>query len=86
LNTGRVGAPDRHIVRRSTSVSMNGHAPKVYRGSKKRIRRIRMRGNGSLALWVFVALVLFMLCVALPWLILHTHSEPAISGNVIHAR
>jgi hypothetical protein len=65
---------------------MNTRSPKVYRGSKRRLRRIRLRGNSSLAIWVFIAVVLFGLCVALPWLILHTHPDPALGMNELRAR
>jgi hypothetical protein len=54
---------------------MSPHAAKVYRGSKRRVQRIRLRGNGSLALWVFVAIVLFSLFVMLPWLIEHARPD-----------
>jgi hypothetical protein len=65
---------------------MSPHSPKVYRGSKKRIRRIRMRGNGSVALWVFVAVVLFSLFFALPWMVLNHPPETPVHGNAIQAR
>lgn len=65
---------------------MSAYSPKVYRGSKKRLRGIRMRGNGSLALWVFLAIVLFVLCVALPWIILHAAPVPPMPGSTIQAR
>lgn len=61
-------------------------SPKVYRGSKKRLRRIRMRDNGSLAFWMFVAVVLFSLFVVLSWLILHEAPEPPAHGTTIQAR
>jgi hypothetical protein len=65
---------------------MSTYAPKVYRGSKKRLRRIRMHGNGSLGLWMFVAIVLFVLFVALPWLVLHPPSDPPGQANELRAR
>ena len=45
--------------------------PKVYRGSRKRVRQIRMRGNWSVELWMLVAVILFILFVILPWLVRH---------------
>jgi hypothetical protein len=51
-----------------------------------RLQRIRMRGNSSIALWIFVAVVLFVLCVALPWLILHTHPDPTLGADERRAR
>ena len=53
-----------------------------YRGSRKRLR-ITLRGNWSIALWiwlVFMALVIFLL---LPWLIMHPpdHDQPGKPGT-----
>ena len=42
---------------------------KVYRGSRKRVRRIRMRGNWAVELWILVAVILFVLFVVVPWLV-----------------
>jgi hypothetical protein len=44
-------------------------ANKVYRGSRRRFRRIRLRGNGSVEFWLLVAWVAFLLLVVLPWMI-----------------
>jgi hypothetical protein len=65
---------------------MSPHSAKVYRGSKKRLQRVRMRGNGSVALWVFVAVVLFSLFIALPWMILTHPPETPVHGTTIQAR
>jgi hypothetical protein len=63
---------------------INGTRPgKVYRGSRKRIQRIKWRENTSVEFWILVILLLFMLLVAIPWLIKHPiehHHEQ--SGNV----
>ena len=53
---------------------MRGHPARLLgydRGSRKRLNRIRLRGNGSIELWIFVALMAFMLTVGVPWLIRH---------------
>jgi hypothetical protein len=42
-----------------------------YRGSRKRLKRIKFAENTSVGFWVFVALMIFMLFVVLPWLINH---------------
>jgi hypothetical protein len=42
---------------------------KIYRGSRRRLRQIRFRGNGSAELWLFVGWVAFLLFVVLPWMI-----------------
>ena len=44
---------------------------KIYRGSRKRLRRITLRGNWSIELWILVAIVALMLLVGVPWLIRH---------------
>jgi hypothetical protein len=44
---------------------------KVYRGSRKRVRRIRFRDNWPVELWILVAVILFMLFVVVPWLVQH---------------
>jgi hypothetical protein len=40
-----------------------------YRGSRRRVRRVRLRGNGSLELWMLIAWVTFLLLVVVPWMI-----------------
>jgi hypothetical protein len=47
-----------------------------YRGSRKRLRRIKFAENTSVGFWVFVALMIFMLFVVLPWLINHPLPDP----------
>jgi hypothetical protein len=42
---------------------------RIYRGSRRRLRQIRVRGNGSAGLWMFVAWVAFLLLVVVPWMI-----------------
>ena len=46
-----------------------------YLGSRKRVQRIRMRGNWSAELWLFVILILVALFVLVPWLIRHPLSH-----------
>jgi hypothetical protein len=53
----------------------SARAAKVYRGSRKRVRRIKWRGNTSVELWIVVVLMLFVLCVGIPWLIKHPPVE-----------
>jgi hypothetical protein len=47
-------------------------APKIYRGSRKRIRAIKMRDNGSWELWLLVGWLAFLVLVVLPWMIRHS--------------
>jgi hypothetical protein len=45
-----------------------------FRGSKKRLARIRVRDNFSIGFWCFVALMAFLLFVGIPWMIKHPES------------
>jgi hypothetical protein len=42
---------------------------KTYRGSRRRLRNIRLRGNASAEVWLFVGWVAFLLLVVVPWMI-----------------
>ena len=58
---------------------MAGHPARLLgydRGSRKRLNRIRLRGNWSIELWIFVAIMAFMLIVGVPWLIRHPMVDP----------
>jgi len=46
-------------------------AQRSYRGSRKRIRRIRVQDHWSVELWLFVIFVLLALFIVVPWLIRH---------------
>jgi hypothetical protein len=46
--------------------------PKTYRGSRRRLRQITPKGNGSFELWLLVAWVVFLLLVVLPWMMRHS--------------
>jgi hypothetical protein len=50
-------------------ITSGSRAPKTYRGSRKRIRQIKMRHNGSWELWLLVAWLAFLVLVVLPWMI-----------------
>ena len=49
-----------------------------HRGSKKRLKRITLRGNWSVEFWVFVLAILIALFVLAPWLVNHPigHHHP----------
>jgi hypothetical protein len=55
------------------AVSSGNRPPKQYRGSKRRIKRIKWRRNGSLEMWLLAGWVAFLLLVVLPWMIRHSH-------------
>jgi hypothetical protein len=39
------------------------------------VRRIRFRDNWAVELWILVAVILFTLCVVVPWLVRHPPSD-----------
>jgi len=45
---------------------------KVYRGSRARLRRIRIRHNWSGEMWFLLGCLILMLLVFIPWLIRHS--------------
>jgi len=51
----------------------SGRPGREYRGSRKRVRRIKVRDNWHwpVELWFVVAVVLFTLFVVVPWLVRH---------------
>jgi hypothetical protein len=58
------------MARRS---AFRGEGSRIYadRGSKKRLRRIRLRGSWSPEFWFFVILMLLMFFVVVPWVMNH---------------
>jgi hypothetical protein len=48
-------------------------AAKTYRGSRRKLKQLRLRGNSSAELWLLVAWVAFLLFVVLPWMIRQGH-------------
>ena len=45
---------------------------RTFRGSRRRVRKIRMRGNGAWEMWLLLAWVLFLLFVVVPWMAEHS--------------
>ena len=53
----------------ATSDARTGaRAAKRYRGSSRRLKQIRLRGNFSWEIWLIAAWVAFLLFVLLPWM------------------
>jgi len=50
-----------------------GRPAKAYRGSRRRLRRIRLRDNGSWELWALAAWLTFLVLVFVPWMLRHAH-------------
>jgi len=44
-------------------------AARSFRGTKKRLARIKLRENFSIAFWCFVAFIAFLLFVGIPWML-----------------
>jgi hypothetical protein len=42
--------------------------PRVYRGSRRRVRKLTLRGNWSAGPWVLLAILVFVLLVVIPWI------------------
>ena len=60
-----------HPTASSGDHSVRSGPGKTYRGSRRRVRRIGLRGNWSVELWIVVAVVLFALLVIVPWMVRH---------------
>jgi len=71
--TGKCRLLDR--VRYQVTSDLRGSArpSKDYRGSRRRLKKIRLRGNSSWELWVVLAWVVFVLFVLIPRMIRHMH-------------
>ena len=48
---------------------VGGARSKRYRGSRRRVRRLTMRGNGSWEFWLLLGWIAFLLLVVMPWMI-----------------
>jgi len=54
----------------ATSDVRSGPRPRRrFRGSHRRLKQIRMRGNSSWELWVLLAWIVFLLAIVLPWMV-----------------
>jgi hypothetical protein len=57
---------------------MGGHAfrsspSKRYRGSRRRLKRLTIRGNSSWEFWVLLGWITFLLLIVMPWMIRQSH-------------
>jgi hypothetical protein len=55
------------------SDSARAGAVKIYRGSRARLRRIKLRGNWSSHIVAFIVVMLIVLFVLIPAIINHPH-------------
>ena len=44
----------------------------IFRGSRRRLKRIKIKGNSSLELWLLVGWVVFLVLIVLPWMMRHS--------------
>jgi len=62
---------------------IDGRPLAIRRGSKRRMRRITMRGNWSAGLVILIVFILLVLFVALPWLIRHPPLDHDPGGETL---
>ena len=65
-----MGSARRLTVGHGPHLSRPG-AGKIYRGSRRRLRRIKWRDHTPAEFWLFVVFMLLILIVLIPWLIKH---------------
>jgi hypothetical protein len=53
---------------------------RIHRGTRKRLRRIKLSKNTPIELWVLIALTLLALLTVIPRLIRHSPEEPRQAG------
>jgi hypothetical protein len=64
-----------------------GSSRRVYRGSRKRLQRLKWYRQSSIEFWLFVAFMAFLLFFGVPWMITHPSadhravSNPLVSPN-----
>jgi hypothetical protein len=56
---------------------------RANRGTRKRLERITLRGNWSVEIWLYVIFVLFLLLVAIPWMVRHPPEHHHAAPNRI---
>jgi hypothetical protein len=57
------------------SASQQGWCGKIYRGSRRRLRRIKWHEHTPTEFWIFVGPVIVMLIVLILWLTKHPPAE-----------
>ena len=50
-------------------------------GSRRRVRRIRLRGNWSVEVVLFLIWMIFVLTVLIPWMVRHPHDDQHEHGH-----
>jgi hypothetical protein len=44
------------------------HPSKVYRGSRRRLKQLRLRGNWPIEMWLLIGWIGFIVLVVVPWM------------------
>jgi hypothetical protein len=60
------------------------HGQLVFRGSRKRIARIKWRGNSSHEFWIFLVLLVLLVVVVIPWMMKQSAELPHQSAPAQH--
>jgi hypothetical protein len=86
---GRVVFSGGAMARRDTH-HLGGFGPaKDYRrGSRRRVRKIRFRGNWSIEIVIFILSMLLVLTVLIPWIVRHSvgdAQEHGEKGPAVHS-
>ena len=73
-----------HLSHGGSNLGRSG-AGKTYRGSRKRLRRIKWQEHTPVEFWIYLVLMLVALLIVIPWLIKHPppehhHGTDAIVG------
>jgi len=58
------------MSRTNSDFGTPGHG-KVYRGSRKRVQRIRWQEHTPVELWILLVVLLLVLLIVIPWMIRH---------------
>jgi hypothetical protein len=61
----------RHSVYSGGAHATRGRSRPLYRGSRKRLQRLKWYRHTSIDFWLFVTFVLLLLFVGVPWMINH---------------
>lgn len=69
------------MTARSTRHYELGGSRPVYRGSRRRLEKVRLRDNWSRGAILFFLWILLILTVAIPWVMHHPPSDPDDAGE-----
>jgi hypothetical protein len=73
LESACVQAALPHVVWRMGGHAFGNARSKRYRGSRRRLKRLTIRGNSSWEFWVLLGWIAFLLLAVIPWMIRQSH-------------